>query len=396
MNKQLTEEIVGSASRRGVLLSVLGTLLIVFLVNVAASLYLKNYTTNRGYWLIAKKWEMLFGLKRPVDWLILGDSSCNQGVDPDILDKKLGVTSINLCTVGNMLAVNDVWMLNKYIQQFGAPRNVLIVHVYDIWSRDVNPYYLAKVPLDWGYWRQMEPPLNLSFKEMTHLFIGRYVPLYADNLTLSELLKSPLMSIKKNSEYRLEENGFMIVSQPQPQLVKKALKASIEFHKQNKPKFSMSNRQALDRITALAEKHSFDVYIANSPLYEELYENKEFQAYNSQVQKTLNAYVAKSERVHNILQEPMTFSIDQMDNVDHLIYSAAPVYTNGIVAEIMSIQKGARDEGRWEHPDYAKTQPHEQGAHVAHPTKKEYFYKSGMHPGRSPYKVHSQLSTAKF
>ncbi len=130
----------------------------------------------------------------------------------------------------------------------------------------------------------------------------------------------------------------MIWEKPNPEYVEAQKKTNIEFAKKNKFKLSENNSKALERIVSLAEKHDFNIYLANSPIYEKLYEDKDFKAYYSQLQDTLGAYAAKSDRVHYI-REPITFPKEQMENADHLVYSAAKVYTNKLISEIESIQK---------------------------------------------------------
>src|SRR5262245_9968724 len=132
-NKQLAQEIVGPTTPRKILLTLLGTVSVIALIN----LVFVFQSMNLGYRVIQQKWEMLLDLKQPVDWIVLGESSGSEGVTPDIISQELGGKALNLCTIGNMLVVNDAWMLDKYIAKFGPPRGVVIVHVYDIWDRDI-------------------------------------------------------------------------------------------------------------------------------------------------------------------------------------------------------------------------------------------------------------------
>ncbi|MEB3219531.1 MAG: hypothetical protein VKN72_25300 [Nostocales cyanobacterium 94392] len=337
-NQQLPQEIIKPIKSKQFVLSLLGSFIFLILFNFAAKLYLKENTTNRAYWLINEKWEILFRQKKPVDWLILGDSSCNQGVVPSILNTRLNVSSINLCTIGDMLSLDDAWMLEKYIQRFGVPKNVLIVHVYDAWNREVNHSLLAKLPLNWGYWQQLEPNINLGLKDTAQLFIERYIPLYSENQSISHLLKYPGDAFNRNQSFRLEEDGLMIWEKPNPEYVEAQKKMHLDFVAKNQFNLSTTNRRALEHIAALAEKHNFNVYLANSPIYERLYEHQDFQAYFTNLQNTLDDYAAKSDRVYYI-REPITFSKEQMENADHLIYSAAKVYTNKLITEIESIQE---------------------------------------------------------
>lgn len=338
INQKLPQEITRPIKSKEFFLSLLGTLIFVILFNFAAKLYLRENTTNRGYWIINKKWEILLKQKKPVDWLVLGDSSCNQGVVPSILNQRLNTSSINLCTIGDMLTLDDSWMLEKYIQRFGVPKNILIVHVYDSWYRGINRPVFAQVPLDWGYWKQVEPKVHFSKRDTLQLFFERYIPLYSENQSLSLFLKSPYDAFNRNQNFQLTEDGFMIWEKPNPEFVEAQKKMHVDFTRKNKFNLSTPNREALEHIVKLAEKHDFNVYFANSPIYEKLYEHQDFRTYYTQVQDTLDGYAAKSDRVHYI-REPITFPKEQMENADHLVYSAAKVYTNKLISEIESIRK---------------------------------------------------------
>ncbi len=339
MNIKLPKEIVEPVTKNSLFSSLIASVLVVFLINLAAIVYLKNNTTNRGYWLLKEKWEMLFNLQQPVDWLLLGDSSCNQGVVPDIFDKKLEVKSINLCTLGNMSSLDDAWMLNQYIKRFGAPKNVLIVHTYSAWDSDISLSLIAKTPLDWGYWQQMEPPLSFDKKDTFQLFINRYLPLYSENQTLASLIKDPVSYYQLNRSFQLDESGFMIWEQADVEQVKKKTEWHIKTYSNKQFNLTKHNHQALETIAELAQQHNFNVYLANAPIYQGLYAQDTFRSYYRQIQDTLNNYAANSERVNYILQQPMTFPQEQMENTDHVTYTGAQRYTEKLASEIYSLQK---------------------------------------------------------
>ena len=338
-DKQPPEEITGTAGTWRILVAVLGTLLTTLLVNVSAIWYINNNPENLSEVLIKKKWEMVLDMEHPADWLILGDSSGNQGVVPDIFNKRFGGTSINMCTVGTLLALNDAWILDTYIQRLGPPRNVLIVHVYDIWQRDLNYYHMAKVPLEWHYWERLKPTLELDLHSTWSIFLTRYIPLYSHDRTLSRKIKHPWAGSRSYSQ--IQDDGFMARSEPNPVRVLEDAEKHKSFLKDNEFNLSALNRAALTQIIELAERYKFNVYLANGPVYEGLYETEDFRTYIASVREALGTFAASSEWLHYILQVPATFPADQMQNVDHLVYSAALVYTDELVSEIISLEKPA-------------------------------------------------------
>jgi hypothetical protein len=188
--KQLTHEVIQPIKGRATAITIIGTIIFLFLANWAVLWLGQAYPYNRGYWLVQQKWELLQGLSAPVDWLIVGDSTGNQGLVPDVMEARLGGTAVNLNTVGNMGALDDVWMLEAHIEEFGPPAHVLVIHAYDIWSRDITSAFVAKAPLAWNSWQDsFLPPLSATPLEKLNLWLARYVPLYADNLSLDRLIQ---------------------------------------------------------------------------------------------------------------------------------------------------------------------------------------------------------------
>ena len=331
LRRNLPDEILKPASAGEIWVSVLGAVLIVVAVNAGAISFLKYHSMNRGPILIRDKWTRLLTAGQPVDWLILGDSSGNSAVLPRVLRARLGASSLNLCTIGWFSAVGDVWMLETYLARFGPPKGVLIVHAFDTWQGDVDKSLLAHVPLPWGFWRKFEPSVALDRGEIFELFLTRYVPLYSQNRTLSDLFHFHWKGFMRRLP--LDEAGYMAY-EANPDKVEAASKSYLEGIVKKEFQFSVSSQRALKQLTVLAEKYDFDVFLADGPIYEGLYRQKAFFQYVSKVRKTLHSIVSKSRRLHYLSRLSIVFPKGQMESADHVIYSAAMVYTNRICDEI--------------------------------------------------------------
>ena len=187
-DRSLPQEDFDPATFRRLITTMFAAAAIVVLLNCLAGIYLSDQRGNRGYALIRQKWQLLIDLKEPVDILILGDSTCNQGVVPSVVNNRLGKTSINLCTVGNMLLVNDVWMLDYYLSKYDSLSSVILVHAYDIWSRSLSPVAVAQVPLHWGFWDRLKPTINFEWLQLGKLIVARYFHLVAQKTSLSNAI----------------------------------------------------------------------------------------------------------------------------------------------------------------------------------------------------------------
>ena len=335
-HQQLPEEVLHPSTRGKILLSLLCPWILFGLANVGANLYLNYFPENGGYWLIKKKWEMLLNLRKPVKFLVLGDSSCNQGVVPQVIESELDTTAINLCTIGNALALNDAWMLSKHIKKYGAPKNVLIVHVYDMWNRELNWNVTSQIPLSWGYWDKLEPHIQVDLGNEKTILLNKYLPLYSQNKSIKNLINNPERWFSQK-EISLQKDGFMVVTDSNSSKVEIATKSHINSVADKQFSLSKPNQQSLEAILKLAEKHDFNVYLANSPIHEKLWANPDFQTYYSQVKQKLQEFSDRSKRIHYITEQPITFSKQEMESADHIIASAAKVYTQKLVSELKEL-----------------------------------------------------------
>lgn len=326
--EQLPDELIQStgASRLAFLLA--ATLAIIIGLNAVVAASGVFSRLDFGGRLIRDKWNLLENLEEPVDWVILGDSSVNQGIVPDQLVSQLGGTAINLGSAGDMLLVNDVWMLEEYIERYGTPRGVIIAHVYDIWPREATPAAFANTPV----WDGHEPPLSLGAKDTFDLIWHRYVPLYQSSHLFKRLLQHP--DWISNPPIQIQDDGFAPLYGSKPA----EIEADLQWHVARLPNrahsVSEQNQQAVNRLVELAETNDFNVYIANSPIYEGLKNNSDFQTYFEGVSNFLNELDESSPNIHYVLQDTPSFASEVMQNVDHLTFEGAESFTRQLAESI--------------------------------------------------------------
>jgi hypothetical protein len=342
--KQLTREILIASNVRSVLTSVLGTIVLVLAVNFAAMWYIDRYISNTGLELVEQKWKILQNMEAPVDWLVLGDSTGNQGVVPEILENELGGTALNLCTIVPMTTLDDALMLDVYIDKFGPPKNILIVHSYDAVSTEMSPFIFARVPLPWGVSsRYRFSPALISISQQIQIAVARHFPVYFENGTLKNVifdgLKSPeTLFVSRKVNLGLTSKGYMPRYEPRPEDVEDDKEGHLEGIQSEEFFVTEVNIVAVDHITALAEQHGINVYIVTGPLYEDLYEDRIFQEYFAKVQAWWSEAAGRSEYVHYVTSVS-TFPSDEMEEVDHATHLAAEQYTENVSSEIMKLQR---------------------------------------------------------
>lgn len=325
----LSEKVPKISARRA-LVALLGAVAVFWGLNVLAGRYLEQYSPNQGYRVIWKKWGMVLGGETAnAKALLLGDSSGNQGGDSDALTDSLGGSVFNLATVGNLILINDAAQLAEHIDRNGAPKIVILVHVYDVWHRNLSADEATLLPYS-AIAGDTALGSRITFGKW---FVFNHFPLYSQNVSLLHRLKHPAKAFDANSHFT--ETGFMPVTQPNEAIVEEDFQGHLNFLREN-PTFRMSadNRHGLNRILLLAEQHNFDVHLLNSPIYEKLAANDSFKAYYAQLCDTMHAWQARRPRLHWASDTLCTFPASQMENVDHVTTVGAAVYTRHLFAAI--------------------------------------------------------------
>jgi hypothetical protein len=302
-------------------------------LQLAARSILDRFTTNRGYWVIGEKWRMVESLGSPLDWMILGDSSCNQAVQAKLLEERLGGSVRNFCTIGDMLVVDDAWMLERHIARVGPPKHVVLVHVYDVWPRhlsEARKQLLLRAPLPWREWERLDPPLSISPEDRRKLALTRFLPLYSENTTLADWALHPSKPFR--SGFALDDRGYMRNEVTNPKDVDKDVRSHLSYIKARKGRVSLhkDNVAALGAIVRLANEHGFDVTIAYGPLADTMADDEDVIVYLSALNDAIHAAVDRDPRVRFVLTPPPSFPVAQMENADHVVHDAATVYSEAL------------------------------------------------------------------
>jgi hypothetical protein len=336
------DEIIQPVRPRQVWATWLGAILLVMLCNFLVAPRLLVGGRNLAGWIIGHKWRLLQQQDAPVDDLVLGDSSCNQGVNPAVLAEELGDRrALNLCTIGDMLALNDAWLLQAYIERFGAPRRVILVHVYDIWGRDFDWTRVGSIPVGFPALRRLQPEVRLQRWQLRSYLESRYFPLYSSNLSLQTRLRPGDPRTRHTPGPRLPDSlGFLGDTVAFPDSVERDLQSHLRFLAGEPLRLSPDNARALERIAHLAAEHDFTVYLAAAPVYRGLAGSPAFQAWFARVQNALATAGGEGARIHLLFDPPMTFPASQMQNADHLVLEAANRYTRALASRIREIEAG--------------------------------------------------------
>ncbi len=332
-HNRLPDEVIRPTTRRRVAGTIVGTLVAMFLVNAGFGWYLSQSRYNFGYWLLSYKWKLLEETEESADWLIIGDSSGNQGVDTTIVEATLGGSALNLCVPAHFMVLNDALILEEYLKDHAPPRGLIVVHVYDVWRREMTLPLWARMPAAVADGSDIQPQCARGWRNQVRLFLYRHVPLDSQTRTLGKLLKGRLPgAVLADVAFR---KGFMAMDDAWIEAVENDSAGHIA-RVQADPTFEISdeNAAALRRVVELAEEHDFPVFIALSPLYEAIWAEPRFRAHLSAGLAQLQQIAPPDGRVHYVFDEPVTFPAEQMQNADHVTAAGAKRYTEELVGRL--------------------------------------------------------------
>jgi hypothetical protein len=335
---ELPDERVVECNAGSVAAVAVATLALLASANAGVCVLLSRYPQSQAYEWTTYKWRLLLERAGPVDWLILGDSSGAYGVDPALIRTRLGKTALNLCTTAPMLLAEDAWMLAEYVSRFGGPDVVLLVHTHRRYSdQQVSPQCAAHVPMAWGYWRRVSPPLHFSAQERITFLLARYVPLYSESTTLGRIVRLR-RQIRLRTPFR--DDGFYVCPRARPAIARgQALQRLRELPGLD-PSVSDLNAQAIQEVARLAEARRFDAYVVSAPVCSCLAGEPSFVAYNEAIQGQLAQLASGSDRLHVLLSSPMTFAARSMADPSHVTHEGAQSFTSAVIAEVLADRGG--------------------------------------------------------
>lgn len=330
------------ASRRDIALSVLVPVAVATVANFAVALLdlpAKLYWAHR---LISDKWRLVQADRPRVDWLVLGDSSGNQAVDPEVIRDECGAAALNVCTIGDCLIVGDAWMLADYVERHGAPEKAVLVHVWDTWpNARIPPQILARMPIEGAFWERFQPPYPIGWRDRFDVFASRWLPLYSQSLSLSDaVLKLPLrlIGLERIEMPHMGDDGFSAFATPNPDVVTRDCDLHLRTLAEADVTISECNRQALRRIAALAEAHDFEVVVLTGPVAEQLGASEPFrralESIEAQVRAALDGAPGEA-RVRVLVRDPARFATSELSNADHVVGPAAERYTRWLVGRVL-------------------------------------------------------------
>jgi hypothetical protein len=318
---------------RPVLITGTGALAIVLLINAYAWGALNAEPRNVGHEVVAHKWSLAEQATEPVEWLFVGDSSCNQSVVPTVIEEITDQTALNLCTIGSATVAEDAWILDFYIENVGAPGAVVMIHTWDTWQRENDRLIqmLWKFPTGSTAWAGRVPDINLSRGNQIRTELSSWFPLYSQSASALQVFTSDAPVI------RFEANGFMPMEANVDRTnadfdVHMAHIREAEFHA------SEWSRSSIDALVARTDEAGLTLHLVMPPVLDRLFDDPEFSAWFEGYRTFLAGYAEAHAHVLLTGPEPLRTPVEHMEKVDHVSTEGAAVYSAHVGTLLRSVE----------------------------------------------------------
>jgi len=324
--------LAGRPGRIGLVVAVCGVLFVA--ANVFWVWYLGRQPTNLTEQRVRYMWQQVYEMDAAPNWLIVGDSSARHGIDLETWRAATGETVVQAGTVADWLLVDNAWMLEEAISQGHAPEKVLMMSVYDQLHRELAVPVMAQAPFDVSVQNPYGLRVPLTVGERWELALLRYVPLYTRHESVQEAVPELLTNLGPAlASAEIERPSLYAERRANPRFVAWDLQQHQRFVRANTFKVNPLNERAMARIIALVEAHDIQLYVAASPVYEELAADEAYQAYFADVEAWWRAVDTSSDHVHYLAGQ-QRFSAAQMTNADHTTAAGAQVFTRALVGQL--------------------------------------------------------------
>jgi len=326
-----------TSSKKGIVISIVVAILFALASNLVGYKYIQAQPiSSDAQRTVIQGWLGIQKLTKPVDVLLLGDSTCGSNLTPGPVADRLGGKVINLGnTVGSSLLM-DAWMLSAYIEKFGAPKTVVVSRSSLGYCFTHTVESMANPPLPWAYWDNYGAVPNWKDGEVRELFIAKYGVLYSDADNLRERLLKVWdlfnYSVKAKFPSHYYSAGYNL---PKGDMDINAHTPSDYF---GKFCYCVDATKAIECMASLAREYHFQLYFTLQAEWDEAV-NAGLRSEHLAAQKKYLSRFTDETYVHIVEQLPKTlFTYEQMENPRHLWHGSEKIYTEEIVNGIIAIQ----------------------------------------------------------
>lgn len=324
-------EYSGNINIRKLLVILLFTSFSFISINIYISQLVRDYDYTIGS---LSKWGILTELDSAVDVLIIGDSAASQGIIPEIITERTGLSAINIATNAQMGYYSDVVMLEDYLRRFGVPQLVIIGNTFDVHVRPVvikQILYQNFIPSQ--YWTSKYYDNGLSPIELLKITLFHHFPVISRPTTVRHILTESLLSRPWNTDPRqLTPHGAYLNVTTKPHRFNKEVKIYKQKILDSLP-VTEGYHTGINALIKLVSEYQVPLYVVTPPVYREVVQTKGFSEF---VEPREQIWTEIARQYDYIIYNSETIKFDKilMFDANHVMDKGAEIFTLHLIEKI--------------------------------------------------------------
>jgi hypothetical protein len=286
---------------------------------------------------VTGKWRHLSSTEERYDILLVGDSSGLIGVDPRVISERTGLSCYNACGFGNLLVVNESWLIQHLETLDRLPRIVVSLHVPDIWGRSEGllRQQLNLFPGEVRPWERYRPIIKPP-RESLRQRINHWFPMFRTPLEARMALVALGLTVIGRGEVRTDDLGLSRLPAPDPARAVREAQRYLDRLKLQVPTsddLSKVNREAYEAMLDVLEQQGSRLMAAEAPTVDLLSKDPLYLEHLER-NRTLLTRVARGRAGFKLAATGRSgFSATNMQNPDHIAEADTRAYFSGLVAD---------------------------------------------------------------
>lgn len=309
------------------------------------SLLPRNPTTMNVY----SRYQLAKTANKPVDILILGDSSCGSAISASQLGQQLNKKVVALNTGARTALMGNYFILEEYLNVNEPPEKLLIMFVYDVWPRSLSDWAIVQV-INLNFrdkiWSLLNSPglegyqffleSTVKFLQPSRLYKWEYKRLIGSGMSISEY--------RQNGEKYLEESierlyNPLIPTEDEeeemfykPDQIEKDLEKQIKKVKSTEFNVSKLNEMYMEKIIEICMQNGIEVYYIPHVVHSGFYNDPDGKLRLQAIRSFLRNYEVNYPNFKVLIEHYLVSTEGLSNSIDHANRNTRKVFTN-IVAE---------------------------------------------------------------
>ena len=340
---------ISNSDKKNIPTAFVGFFALFLITEIFVYVFFSVYFTNPTFLRMKQKTILAGDENKVADIVILGDSSSGLAFDVSSLEKMTGKTVLKLSLFGNATIAGNYMMLKEYVKTKPPPKYLLVMNVYDVWTRGLHEDAPFKI-----FWRnypsmffdpgllKIMPLYMVNEKLILYKICNSILPSFTFHHEIKRFLGDMRSFVDKSKEaanrIKKQVDEDLVLKSDRKSLPERIHKDRLSHEIKTRGKefnVSMWNKYYSDKLFQLAKEHNIKIYICPPPLYDDYYYKNVNPMFFKDYMIFLRSLKNPQDNIFLLYDE--LYIVDESklwNSIDHLNTSESVIFTEYIAGKL--------------------------------------------------------------